>query len=97
MTLPVAFVSSDFQDNCLGLKKKLYILLMAMHILHTGKFKHIKVISMVHSHSYQPYNHGFENIQRKVTKAKVFNYPDDYWKVVGKGNIEYEIKWNGMD
>ena len=71
-----------FADNCAGQNKNLYIMLMALRIVHSKRLERIEIVFMVPGHSYLPCDRAFGHIEQRLKKRRSMFCPADYVKVI---------------
>lgn len=77
-------------DNCTRQNKNIYMVLMALRLIHARQLLKVEIVFMVPGHSFLPCDRVFGHIERKIRGNRRIYSPTDYFRVirtaVGDGN-----------
>lgn len=71
-----------FCDNCKGQNKNIFIVLMALQLVHQQSLKRVEIIFMISGHSYMPCDRAFGSIENLIRKQKAICSVNEYLKVI---------------
>ena len=85
-----------FCDNCAGQNKNVYIMIMALRLIHAEWLQRVEVVFMVPGHSFMPCDRAFGVIEKKIRKRRSVFCPQDYVQIaataVSRGNDVFRMQ-----